>query len=152
MTVDGFDIDACLTVAVGPIVPAAKLLMETTEEALKQAIAIVKAGAHVGDISAAVERTARAQGFAPVRALTGHGVGKTLHQYPDIPNVGTAKTGPVLPAMTLIAIEPILSAGSDAITEGDDGWSIYVKDHALVAHYEHTMLVRPEGAEVLTAG
>ena len=150
VVLDGLNTDACITVAVGDISPLARTLMETTEEALRQAIAVVKAGIRVGDISAAVERTARAKGFAPVRALTGHGLGKILHQYPDIPNVGEARTGAVLPAMTLIAIEPIISSGSDAILEGDDGWTIYVQDHALVAHFEHTMLVRPEGAEVMT--
>lgn len=147
---DGLNTDACVTVPVGVIPPQARLLMETSKEALDQAIAIVKAGIHVGDISATVERVARARGFAPIRALTGHGLGTTLHQYPDIPNVGTAKTGPVLPAMTLIAIEPIISAGSDAIIEGDDGWAIYAKDHALIAHFEHTLLVLPGGNEVLT--
>lgn len=147
---DGLYTDACITVALDPIVPRARLLISTTEEALRRAIAVVKAGARVGDISAAVESTARAQGFSPVRALTGHGLGKTLHQYPDIPNVGEKRTGPVLPAMTLIAIEPIISAGSDAISEGEDGWTIYVKDHALVAHFEHTMLVLPGGADIIT--
>ncbi|MDD5040967.1 MAG: type I methionyl aminopeptidase [Candidatus Peribacteraceae bacterium] len=149
---DGLNTDACITVPVGVISPQAQSLMETSAEALKQAIAVVKAGTHVGDISATVERVARSRGFAPIRALTGHGLGTTLHQYPDIPNVGTAKTGPVLPAMTLIAIEPIISAGSDAIAEGDDGWAIYAKDHALIAHFEHTLLVRDGGNEVLTAG
>lgn len=148
---DGLNTDACITVPVGAIAPLPQSLMEASEEALKQALQVVKAGVHVGDISATVERVARERGFSPVRALTGHGLGTTLHQYPDIPNVGTANTGPVLPAMTLIAIEPIISAGSDAIEEGDDGWTIYVKDRALVAHFEHTLLVREGGNEVLTA-
>lgn len=149
---DGLYTDACITVPVGAISSQAQSLMEASAEALRQAIAVVKAGAHVGDISSTVERVARERGFSPVRALTGHGLGKTLHQYPDIPNVGIARTGPVLPAMTLIAIEPIISAGSDAIVEGDDGWSICVKDHALIAHFEHTVLVRESGNEILTAG
>jgi methionyl aminopeptidase len=149
---DGLNTDACVTVPVGSIAPQTQSLMETSAEALKQAIGIVRSGVHVGDISATVERVARVRGFSPVRALTGHGLGTTLHQFPDIPNVGTAKTGPVLPAMTLIAIEPIISAGSDAIEEGEDGWSIYVKDHALISHFEHTLLVLEGGHEVLTAG
>jgi len=152
VVLDGLNTDACITVPVGAISPQKQSLMQTTIEALEQAVQVVKAGAHVGDISATVERVARARGFSPVRALTGHGLGTILHQYPDIPNVGTAKTGPVLPAMTLIAIEPIISAGSDAILEGEDGWTIYVKDHALVAHFEHTVLVLEGGNEVLTAG
>lgn len=152
VVLDGLNTDACITVPVGIISPQKQSLMQTTAEALEQAVQVVKAGVHVGDISATVERVARARGFSPVRALTGHGLGTILHQYPDIPNVGTAKTGPVLPAMTLIAIEPIISAGSDAILEGEDGWTIYVKDHALVAHFEHTVLVLEGGHEVLTAG
>ncbi|OIO55504.1 type I methionyl aminopeptidase [Candidatus Peregrinibacteria bacterium CG1_02_54_53] len=150
--VDALYTDACITVPIGSISPQAKSLMKASFDALQQAIAVVKAGARIGDISATVEQVARRRGFSPVRALTGHGLGTTLHQYPDIPNVGTTKTGPVLPAMTLIAIEPIISAGSDAIEEGDDGWSIRVKDHALIAHYEHTVLVIEGGHEVLTDG
>ncbi|MDO8469121.1 MAG: type I methionyl aminopeptidase [Candidatus Peribacter sp.] len=152
VVLDGLNTDACVTVPVGVISPLAQRLMDTSRDALDQAITIVKAGIHVGDISSTVEKLARARGFAPIRALTGHGLGTTLHQYPDIPNVGTAKTGPVLPSMTLIAIEPIISAGSDAIVEGDDGWAIYAKDHALIAHFEHTLLVLQGGNEVLTAG
>jgi methionyl aminopeptidase len=148
----GLCTDACITVMIGEVGPQARKLVETTEEALRQAIAVIRAGVRVGDISAAVERTARAAGFSPVRALTGHGLGKTLHQFPDIPNVGEPRTGPVLPAMTLLAIEPIISAGSDAIADGGDGWAIIVKDHALVAHFEHTVLVREGCGEVLTAG
>lgn len=148
----GFYTDACVTLPVGKITPEARLLMDTTEEALKRAIAVVKSGAHVGDISSVVQKTAEAKGFHPVRALTGHGVGTHLHQFPDIPNVGEARTGASLPAMTVIAIEPIVSAGSDSILEGKDGWAIYVQDHALTAHFEHTVVVRPDGAEVLTSG
>jgi len=146
----GFYTDACVTLPVGEITSAARLLMDTTEEALKRAIAVVKAGARVGDISSAVQKTVEAKGFHAVRALTGHGVGSHLHQFPDVPNVGEARTGASLPAMTVIAIEPIVSAGSDAILEADDGWGIYVQDHALTAHFEHTVVVRPDGAEILT--
>jgi len=152
VVLDGLNTDACVTVPVGAISPLAQRLMAASKDALTEAVAVVKAGVHVGDISATVERVARSRGFSPVRALTGHGLGTILHQYPDIPNVGMAKTGPVLPAMTLIAIEPIISAGSDAILEGDDGWAIYTKDHALIAHFEHTLLVLPEGNEVMTGG
>lgn len=142
--------DACITVVVGKADPLALRLKEAAEKSLAAAIAAVHAGAHVGDISFAVQQTAEGYGFHPVRALTGHGVGKNLHQFPDIPNVGEPKTGPVLPANTIIAIEPILSAGSDAIVEGNDGWAIYVQDHALTSHAEHTILVTEKGSEVLT--
>lgn len=146
----GFYTDACITEVAGAVPPRTMELKEAASEALQAAIAVVRAGARVGDISAAVESIARAHGFRPVRGLTGHGVGTTLHQYPDIPNSGEAGTGPVLPAMTVLAIEPILSAGSDAIMESGDGWTIYVADHALTSHAEHTLLVREDGAEILT--
>lgn len=146
----GLYTDACITLPVGKISPQAQNLMETAEKALQSAIAVIRAGARVGDISAAVQRTAEAQGFHPVRALTGHGLGTHLHQFPDVPNVGGPHTGPRLPAMTLLAVEPILSAGSDAIREEADGWTITVQDRALTAHVEHTILVREGGGEVLT--
>jgi len=147
---DGLYTDACITVAVGKVSPLVLRLKEAAEKALDAALAAVHAGAHVGDISSAVQRTAEGYGFHPVRALTGHGVGKNLHQFPDIPNLGEPRTGPVIPAKTILAIEPILSAGSDAIEEGEDGWAIYVKDHALTSHAENTVLVREENCEILT--
>lgn len=148
---DGLYTDACVTVSVGKVPSLAARLKEAAEKALEAAIAVVRAGAHVGDISAAVQQIAEGYGFHPVRALTGHGVGTNLHQFPDIPNLGEPRTGPVIPAKTILAIEPILSAGSDAIVEGEDGWAIYVKDHALTSHAEHTVLVRENGSEILTA-
>jgi methionyl aminopeptidase len=149
---EGLYTDACVTVAVGKVSALARNLIEAAEECLRQAIGVIHAGVRIGDISVRVQRTAESRGFHPVRALTGHGLGSTLHQFPDIPNVGEPRTGPTLPPMTLLAIEPILSAGSDAIVEGEDGWTIYVQDRALTAHAEHTVLVREGGAEVLTSG
>ncbi|MEI8229828.1 MAG: type I methionyl aminopeptidase [Candidatus Peregrinibacteria bacterium] len=148
--VGGLYTDACVTVLVGNVTPRVRELKETADEALRDAIKQVRAGARVGDISAAVEAAAHRHNFKPVKGLTGHGVGTTLHQYPDVPNSGTAGTGPVLPANTAIAIEPIITSGSDAIREGTDGWAIYVSDHALTSHAEHTLLVTEDGAEILT--
>jgi len=146
---DGLYTDACVTVAVGAVSPLARGLLVVTEKALRNALGVLRAGARVGDVSAAVERTVRAEGFAPVRALTGHGLGTDLHQFPDIPNFGKAGTGAAFPAHTVVAIEPIISAGSDAIEETGDGWTIRVKDRALTAHFEHTVLVTAEGCEIL---
>lgn len=147
---DGLYTDACVTLIAGTPSPLTLQLKEAAEKALEAALAVVRAGAHVGDISSAVEKIAEGYGFHPVRALTGHGVGKNLHQFPDIPNWGKPRTGPTLPEKTMLAIEPILSAGSDAIVEGEDGWAIYVKDHARTSHAEHTVLVLDGGCEVLT--
>jgi len=141
--------DACMTFAVGAISSEAKKLMDVTQQALNNVVALVKEGVRVGEISATVQKTAEDEGFHPVRALTGHGLGTTLHQFPDIPNIGKKGTGARLPANTLIAVEPIISAGSDAVVEAADSWTLSTKDGALCAHFEHTLLVLPERCEVL---
>jgi len=146
---DALYTDACITVPVGTISSDAQKLLTVTEKALTEALKVLRAGVKVGDISSVVEKVVRKEGFLPVRALTGHGLGKTLHQFPDIPNFGKANTGVVFPENTIIAIEPIISAGSDAIKELEDGWTIAVRDDALTAHFEHTVLVKGDGCEVL---
>ncbi|MFH1670471.1 MAG: type I methionyl aminopeptidase [Patescibacteria group bacterium] len=146
---DGLYTDACFTASVGKISEEAAKLLKVTLQCLKNVVALVKKGVKVGDISATVQQTAEAAGFHPVRSLTGHGLGKTLHQFPDIHNVGEAGTGAILPANTLIAVEPIISTGSDMVVTGEDGWTLSTKDSALCAHFEHTLLVREEGCEVI---
>ncbi len=145
----GLYTDACVTVGVGAIGDLAEQLLRDTEQALQDALAVVRAGARVGDISARVQRTAEAAGFFPVRALTGHGLGRSLHQFPDIPNIGKAGTGPVLPARTILAIEPIVAAGTPDVREEGDGWTISTVDGSLAAHFEHTVLVLEGRCEVL---
>lgn len=147
--IDGLYTDACVTVGVGRISPEAKKLLTVTQKALDLAIETIHEGSRVGDISSVIEKTVRAEGFAPVRVLTGHGLGRTLHQYPDVPNIGEKGTGAVLPAGTVIAIEPIVSAGSDEVVDMGDGWTLSIKDRKLAAHFEHTVLVTETGAEVL---
>lgn len=141
--------DACITVGAGQVSADTQKLLDTTEQALKEALKVIKKGAHVGDISHAVQSYVESQGFACVRSLTGHGLGKTLHQFPDIPNVGTAGTGPVLPAGTLIAIEPIVSAGNPQVVDAGDGWTISTKDGSLSAHFEHSLLTTDDGYEII---
>lgn len=141
--------DACVTVPVGAISDDAAKLLDVTQEALERALDAVRAGAQVGDISATVQNFVESQGCKAVKSLTGHGLGRTLHQFPDIPNVGTAGTGPELPADTVIAIEPIVSLGADTVTEADDGWTLSTKDGALSAHFEHTILVTDGGYEIM---
>lgn len=147
--VDGLYTDACITVPVGNISRDAQNLLSVTKNALDDAVSIIKAGCRVGDISAAIEKTARDGGMAPVRGLTGHGLGHTLHEYPDIPNSGRAGSGPVLPAGAVIAVEPILSTGGDRVHEAEDGWTIVMQDGSLSAHFEHTILVTEDGCDVL---
>jgi methionyl aminopeptidase len=141
--------DACVTVAVGTITEELKQFLTVTEQALKKAIKVVKKGARVGDISATIQAAVEGGGYSCVRALTGHGLGNTLHQFPDIHNVGEAGTGPVLPAHTLIAIEPITAMGEGRIKEEDDGWTISTADGSPSAHFEHTVLVTEGGCEVI---
>lgn len=146
---DGLYTDACVTVGVGRISAEAQRLLDVTKGALAQAVAEVKKGAHVGDISHAVQTYVEAAGFGCVRSLTGHGLGKTLHQFPDIPNFGESGTGPALPAGTLIAVEPIVSAGDIRVVDAGDGWAIVTKDGSLSAHFEHTLLVTDSGCEII---
>lgn len=146
---EGICTDACVTVLIGEVVPWTRRLVEVTREALDRACALVRAGIRVGDISAAVQGTVEEAGFHCMHALTGHGLGDTLHQFPDIPNVGTKGDGPVIPSSTLLAIEPITAIGTHRIREGNDGWTIRTADGSPSAHFEHTVLVLPAGMEIL---
>jgi methionyl aminopeptidase len=110
---------------------------------------VVKPGARIGDISSFIEKRLRAGGYRAVRELTGHGLGDTLHQFPDVPNVGKAGTGPTLPVGTMIAIEPIAVMGSEAVYTADDGWTVFTKDGSLACHFEHSILITETGYEVV---
>lgn len=148
--IQGMYTDACRTFAVGAISAKAQELLDVTAAALQIAVDTIQAGVRSGDISAAIQQYVEKKGFAPVRSLTGHGLGDSLHQSPDIPNIGTAGTGAKIPEGALIAVEPIVSAGSDEITEAEDGWTLSIDDKALSAHFEHTILVQADGCEVLS--
>lgn len=146
---DGMYTDACRTFAVGKISKQAQRLLNVTSQALEDAVDIIKAGVTVGDISSTVQATVEGAGLTVVSALTGHGLGKTLHMYPDIPNFGEPGKGAKIPANTVIAVEPIVCTGGDGIKEAPDNWTIMTKDASLSAHFEHTILVLPDGCEVL---
>lgn len=141
--------DACITVAVEPVPSDVQEFLRVTEEALKRACVIVKRGTRIGDISSTIQDHVEGHGYSCVNGLTGHGLGTTLHQFPDIPNTGDAGTGPVLPVDTIIAIEPITSMGKPHIREEADGWTIVTKDGSRSAHFEHTILVKAQGYEIL---
>ena len=125
-------------------------LVETTAEALNLGIEMARPGNRVGDISAAIQRHVESRGFGIVREFTGHGVGRNMHEDPEVPNFGRAGTGPVLrPGMTL-AIEPMTTMGSPEIFVGDDGWTVYTADGKPSCHIEHTVLVTESDPEILT--
>lgn len=146
---DGLYTDACISVGVGAISKEAEHLLQATQNALADAVAFLKAGIRVGDLSSLIQKSVQHEGFHPVRSLTGHGVGKTLHQFPDIPNLGKAGTGPVFPANSVVAVEPIVSVSADDVHTTDDGWTLITEDGSLAAHFEHTLLILPDGCEII---
>ena len=147
----GFHGDGAVTVGVGAITPEAKELMETTKGSLGAGIAAAQAGARLGDISAAIQGYAEGKGYAVVREYTGHGIGREMHEEPQIPNFGVAGTGPVLKKGMTIALEPMLNAGDWHTRLGSDQWTVLTADGSLSAHFEHTIAIAGEAAEVLNA-
>ena len=148
----GLITDAGITIAIdNKTTPDTKRLLDGTERALYDGLSVVKDGARVGDISAAIEATLRKYKLGIVRELVGHGVGYELHEdEPEIPNYGKAGRGPILkPGMT-IAVEPITTLGDPAIVEAHDGWTLFTKDGRWSAQFEHTVLVTEDGMEILT--
>lgn len=145
-----FYTDACRTYFVGSVDPAVRHFVKTTKEALSRSIKVVREGAHVGDISAVIQKTLTDQGYSPVIDCTGHGVGKNLHEPPEILNAGRRGTGPRLLAGMVLAIEPIATMGDPAVATCKDGWTIISCDGSLSAHFEHTVLVTKDGYEVLS--
>jgi methionyl aminopeptidase len=150
VVLDGWVSDAAVTVPIGPVSPIATRLMQTTRESLFEAVEQVRPGNHLGDISAAVQRKVEGDGFAVVRSLVGHGVGREMHEDPQIPNHGEPGTGPALEEGMVLAIEPMTTAGEDGIRVGSDNWSVYTSDGSLACHFEHTVAVTAEGPRILT--
>ncbi len=147
---DGFFGDAAITFAVGEVTPQAQLLMKATEESLYAGIAQLKIGGRLSDISHAVQTTVEGYGFGVIRQFVGHGIGRSLHEDPQIPNFGPKGRGPVLkPGMTM-AIEPMTSAGSWEVKILDDGWTAVTADKSLAAHFEHTVALTEKGVLILS--
>jgi len=147
----GMVTDAGITICIdNQTTPDTARLIKGTEQALKDALAVVKHGCYVGDISAAIERTLRTYRLGIVRELVGHGVGHELHEDPEIPNYGRTGTGSVLKSGMTIAIEPITTLGNHAILEMNDGWTLVTADRSWSAQFEHTVLVTANGCEILT--
>jgi methionyl aminopeptidase len=150
VTLDGFVADSAYTFAVGSISDETQRLLDVGQAALEAGIAQARPGNYVGDISAAVQRTVEEAGFSVVKSLVGHGVGRSMHEEPQIPNWGEPGRGPLLtPGMTL-AIEPMINAGSADVFVAEDRWSISTDDGSLSAHFEHTVAVTEGGPRILT--
>lgn len=150
VTWQGWIADAAVSVVAGKAHPDVQRLMDTTRRGLMAAIDVARPGKKLGDVSFAVQQHAMAEGFGVVREFCGHGVGRSLHEDPPIPNYGTPGTGPVLrPGMTL-AIEPMLTMGSHQVKVKRDGWTVVTSDGKPAAHFEHSVLVTDGAAEILT--
>ncbi len=146
----GYQGDAAWTYAVGEISDEKKYLMEHTEKALYEGIKQVKPGNRIGDISNAVQEYAESHKLGVVKELVGHGIGKEMHEDPEVPNYGMKNTGPRLKEGMVICIEPMLNLGTADICILDDDWTIVTEDEMPAAHYEHTVLVTKDGYEILT--
>jgi len=150
VNVHGFHGDAALTVGVGKMSSEADALLQATEGALKAGIASAHSGAHVSDISAAIQSFVEARRFSVVREYVGHGIGREMHEEPQIPNFGSPGQGPVLKAGMTLALEPMVNIGGWQTKVGSDGWMVTTADGNLCAHFEHTIAITNGEAEILT--
>ena len=146
----GFHADAALTIPLGKISPQARQLIEAGEGALRTGIAVAYAGARLGDISSAIQNYAESRGYSVVREYTGHGIGREMHEEPQIPNFGLWGSGPVLRKGMALALEPMVNAGDWRTRLGDDHWTVLTNDGSLSAHFEHTIVITDTKPEVLT--
>jgi methionyl aminopeptidase len=150
LTHQGMITDAALTVTVGKVSPEIAQLVKETERSLYEGIKTARAGGHIGDIGAAIERIAIVHEYGVVREFGGHGVGHKVHEDPYVPNYGKKGTGPILKLGMVLALEPMFSLGGDAIRLMPDGYTIITKDGSIAAHFEHTIVITEKGAEILT--
>ena len=147
---EGYHGDNAATFACGDISAEAKRLMDTTRESLYQGIAAAVSGGRLGDISAAVQQYVESRGYSVVRQFVGHGIGTQLHEAPEVPNFGTHGRGiRLMPGMTL-AIEPMINMGDSGVKVMPDGWTVLTKDGSLSAHFEHTIVITPDGPQIMT--
>ncbi|HEU0037280.1 MAG TPA: type I methionyl aminopeptidase [Kofleriaceae bacterium] len=146
----GFCADTARTVAVGHVSEENRRLVETTERALDEAIALCRVGSRLGDIGAAIQNYAESRGYSVVKQFVGHGTGREMHEDPQVPNFGTAGSGKRLKSGLVIAVEPMVNAGAPDVEVLDDKWTAVTKDRSMSAHFEHTIAVTDEGPWVLT--
>lgn len=147
---DGYHGDNAATFACGDISDEAKRLMDATQQSLYEGIAAARSGGRIGDIGHAVQSYIEARGYSVVRQFVGHGIGTKLHEAPEVPNFGTPGRGiRLMPGMTL-AIEPMVNVGSPDVKVLPDGWTVLTRDGSLSAHFEHTVVITPDGPQILT--
>jgi methionyl aminopeptidase len=146
----GFWADAGLTVGVGKVSPQAQRLMDVTQQSLDIGIAQALVGNRIGDISAAVQTHVEQAGYSVVRQFVGHGIGRDMHEDPQVPNFGIAGRGPLLKSGMVLAIEPMVNAGAPDVALLGDGWTVVTVDHSLSAYFEHSVAITPDGPEILT--
>jgi methionyl aminopeptidase len=151
VTLDGFVADSAWTFPVGSISPDAQRLLDVCRAALEAGIEQARVGKTIGDISQAVQSVTEGGGFSVIRSLVGHGVGRSMHEDPQVPNFVSGHSGPELKEGMTIAIEPMITAGSADVYIHDDDWSISTADASLAAHFEHTVAVTADGPRILTA-
>lgn len=147
---NGYHGDSAYTFAVGNVDPKVMQLLRDTKEALYKGIAEAKEGARLGNISNAIQTFCERRGYSVVREMTGHGIGRAMHESPEVANFGRRGIGPLLKAGMCICIEPMINLGSKNVTIGADGWTCRTKDHKPSAHYEHTIAILPGETRILT--
>jgi methionyl aminopeptidase len=150
VTLDGWVADAAQTFPVGEVGPVEQNLLRSTRDALFAGVEQCRAGNRVGDVSYAIERVAEGAGLSIVRSLVGHGVGRSMHEDPQVPNYGRPGKGPLLEEGIVLAVEPMTTAGRPAVRKGGDGWAIFSQDGSPAAHFEFTVAVTADGPRVLT--
>ncbi len=150
VVLDGWVADGAVTFPVGPITPIARKLLETTRQSLFDAVEQCRPGNRLGDVSHAVQKRVEGAGLSVVRSLVGHGIGRDMHEDPQIPNYGQPQRGPLLEPGMVLAVEPMVNAGRHMVRMGDDGWAIYSQDGSLAAHFEFTIAVTEDGPRILT--
>jgi methionyl aminopeptidase len=147
---DGWVADAAMTVPVGAVGPEATKLLDVTKASLLAGIEQMRPGNHLGDVSAAVQRAVEIEGLSVIRTLVGHGIGREMHEEPQVPNFGEPGKGPELEEGMVLAIEPMVNVGGPLVRMDDDGWSVFSEDDSLAAHFEFTVAVTAGGPRVLT--
>jgi methionyl aminopeptidase len=147
---DGWVADGAITFGVGDVSPVAAKLLDVTRESLFKAVEQCRPGKRLGDIGHAVQEHVEGNGFSVVRSLVGHGIGRSMHEEPQIPNYGSPGKGIPLEEGMVLAIEPMTTAGRHGVRMGDDGWAIYSQDDSLTAHFEFTVAITADGPRILT--
>ena len=147
---DGWVADAAMTVPVGAVSADAVKLLDVTKASLFAGIEQMRPGNHLGDVSATIQRTVEAEGLSIIRTLVGHGIGREMHEEPQVPNFGEPGKGPELEEGMVLAIEPMVNVGGPLVRMDEDGWSVFSEDDSLAAHFEFTVAVTADGPRILT--